>query len=520
MTFFFLLLQVYSQNRGDHSFAAPGAIPLKINTSTSEAGNGYYDGSFLGGVGGISFDKTATTASGFSINDLAISYNQSKPDGSRMVLTINGNDVNYCLYDWQMIPIARYAESEFTACFTYFGSLEDKNCEDVVLNNGGHILNYHPAFSNTLLGWRLADMDMLILYDFTTDLPKVNGNYVLGAGEQVPDVYANRDGAYDFYNYLVSVENDLGYTFRSYVITDYSQNLEMNISNDSLLISGYPYYYAWRLRRDQPGFSQQAVYDSIDNHYQTVLNQKLQENPDYYERGLYIDSLIVLSKLYPDSYPIYESGTFIDLVELNTFEEKTTFLERYTTGSLKTMCVEVSANMFAYEVQMLNEFSDRMSAKPEKIAAWNPEVWNATVTTMRTAAFFRYVKENFPVQWQSFLNQVSNLIPEPEVTTPTIIYDKGNTIIEEALRSICPVIPAATIEINCFPNPVHNDLFINNLKDGCTISLVNVHGKNIFYKISNSSAEQISFRQFNPGIYILNISTDDETIYSQKIVKE
>jgi hypothetical protein len=425
IVFLLLLGQLYSQNRGNYSFAAPSAIPLKIKPGADGSVNGYYNGAFLGGVGGVSFDKTATTASGFNITDLSISYDQSKSDGARMILKINGNNVNYCLYDWQMIPVANYAQSQFTACFTYFGGLEDKDLENVVLNNDGHIMNYHPAFSNTLLGWRLADMDMLILYSFTTDLPKVNGNYVLGTGEQVPDVNANMNGAYDFYNYLVSVEDDLGYTFRSYIISDNAQSLEMNISNDSLLISGYPYYYTWRLRNDQPGFNQQAVYDSIDNHYQSVLNQKMQENPGFYERGLYIDSLIVLSELYPYSYPIYESGTFTDLVELNTIEEKTTFLERYTTGSLKSMCVEVSGDMFVYEVQMLKEFSDRMSAKPEMIAAWNPEVWNATVTTMRTAAFFRYVKENFPSQWQSFFNQVTNVIPEPEVITPTVIYDRG-----------------------------------------------------------------------------------------------
>ncbi|MBT6007312.1 MAG: T9SS type A sorting domain-containing protein, partial [Prolixibacteraceae bacterium] len=483
-------------------------------------GSGGYNGAYLGSVGGISFENTAVLNEGFQIDKLEILYDNSQIDGSRIELTINENKTHVKIFDWQLIPIAKYANSEYTACFTYFGDLEDEYCQNIILNNNGHILNYHPEFANTLVGWRLADMDMLILYDFTTDLPKKDNNYILGAGEQIPDVDANNTGAFNFYNYFISIENNLGYTFQSYVISDYSQVIEISTKNDSLKISGYPYYYCWRLRIDMEGFNVQEAGDSIANYYQTLLNQKLQENPGFNERGLYIDSLISLSNDYPFSYEIYSGGTFIDLVAIETEFEKRVFLEQYSTASLKSLLIDVTTYMFAYEAVLMKEFSDRMSANPEMISAWNPAVWDATVNTMRFSAFFRYIKLNFPGQWQSFLAQISLLEPKPAVITPTVIYDKGNAIIEQALE-ICPVEEIGKRnEISIFPNPVKNILNLQNLSGDNTIQIVSMDGKTNFSEIANSRNKQIVLKGFPDGTYIINVLKDGKIIESQKIIKE
>lgn len=520
---------VTSQNRGNFSFGIPKAPSLMITPGMSGFANagsgsgGGYSGAFVSGVGGISFDKTVVLKNGFQINSLEIQYNSSVLDGNRLELSINGNAVAYKLYDWQLLPIAKYANSKYTACFTYFGNLEDKNLETIVLDNGGNILNYHPDLANTLLGWRLADMDMLILYDFTTDLPKIDGSYVLGAGETEPDIDANNSGAYNFYNYLVSIENDLGYTFRSYVISDYSREIEVSVVNNSLNLSGDPYYYCWRLRQDAAGFNINKVGDSISSHYQTILNNELQKNPGFYERGLYIDSLISLSLKYPYSIPIYSSGTFVDLVALNTATEKENFLEQYTTNSLKEMLVDVSTYMFAYEAVLLVEFSDRMSSRPDLISAWNPAVWNATATTMRVAAFFRYVKQHYPTRWETFFQQIKNLNPEPEVITPTVIYDKGNSIIEQALAN-SPKVFSNEIEgvqqIVVYPNPVKNTLTIENIQGSNQLQLMDTNGKIIYMEQTGSDKIQIPMNNFSSGNYIIRILKNDNIVHRQVIVKK
>ena len=74
--------------------------------------------------------------------------------------------------DWQLIPIVRFADSPYFTCLTLSGSLNDKRITETILKNGGRIINYHQAFSNTLLGWRLLEMDILLIYPEAVNLPE------------------------------------------------------------------------------------------------------------------------------------------------------------------------------------------------------------------------------------------------------------------------------------------------------------------------------------------------------------
>jgi hypothetical protein len=96
------------------------------------------------------------------------------------------------------------------------------------------------------------------------------------------------------------------------------------------------------------------------------------------------------------------------------------------------MLISVAVDMVAYGIEYLEEYSDNIS-RPDLIEKANPEVWNATRMLMRYAAFFRYVKEEFPEEWTDFINQVKNLKSEPSAVTPTVMYPKGNKVIEDAL---------------------------------------------------------------------------------------
>lgn len=50
--------------------------------------------------------------------------------------------------------------------------------------------------------------------------------------------------------------------------------------------------------------------------------------------------------------------------------------------------------------------TEAVKASNQHVYNYNPAVMNATIQTMRYAAFFRYVKENFPDQWTAFLQQI------------------------------------------------------------------------------------------------------------------
>lgn len=493
-----------------------GFLPAPLLTfgpgTTSEGGG-------AGAVGGIAFDEKAKLHPALQINSLTIGYDGLKPDGSRLQLTINGNKCQYTLYDWQLIPLVRYADSPYTACFTYFGKLVDKNLENLILNNEGHIMNYHPDLFNTLLGWRLAYMDLMVMYEFTTDLPRVNGIRILGAGETAPDITANTNGQARFINQLYTIESDLGYTFRSYVITDYSREIQISLKNDTLNLSGYPLFRCWHFRQDTKGFNSKSVSDSIVNRYQTILNNELAKNPSFYQRGLYIDSLITLSVKYKKEYPVYSGGTFVDLVSIETASEKRIFLERYATESLKKMLFETAALMEAYRIIFLPEYSNRMSQNPELLKACNPAIWNATVLTMRTAAFFRYLKVNYPAEWQTLVTQVKDKYPEPAVRTPTVLYKSGNTVIENAIRTGIPALPEKAKEILVYPNPVKDILFIDNISQNSLISIFSSDGKVLIRESASGVRHRINLKEWKPGIYLLRIDDRGNDTITKSIIK-
>jgi hypothetical protein len=437
-----LFSTAHSQSRGDYRFASPPAVVIEQtlryisspDSSGAEKMASVFPQKFVSSVGGISFGQTAVMASTLPVKSWNISYSREKSDGERLVLILNGQAVNFRIFDWMLIPIAKYADSDYTSCFTYFGKLKDKNMEQTVLENGGHVLNYHPAFQNTLLGWRLADMDMLILYDFTTDLPKVNNKYILGAGESQPNLNANQYGAYKFTGYVREIEEKLGYPFQSYILTDYSREIKCTVQNDTLTITGYPYYYCWVYRNSEPGFDMKARSTEIRKGYEETIRQRTSGTGEFDIREFYIDSLIEIVKRYEAGYNLYQSGTINELTDIRQDGERKAFLRRYTTESLNTMAIEVTVNMEAQTPVFLKTFSDKMSAFPDLIKACNPEVWNATVTTLRVSAFFRYLKEFFPEEWRMFIASVQDVNPLPKVTTPTVIYSAGDKILEPLFR--------------------------------------------------------------------------------------
>jgi hypothetical protein len=102
------------------------------------------------------------------------------------------------IYDWQLLPIAKLADSPYTACFTLYGDrqgIQDDSVRRDLEENGGSVVAYHPALKDTLLGLRLMQLDMLIGSEDAADLPKLKNQYLLGDGERAPLLVSNRRAA-------------------------------------------------------------------------------------------------------------------------------------------------------------------------------------------------------------------------------------------------------------------------------------------------------------------------------------
>ncbi len=425
--------QTISQFDADHHVLKPDAHPLKQSVPMAR---GQSNAAFLSGVGGVSFDQVATPGKGLKVHSLTMEYNKEKSDGYRLDLQINGKQLEVVLADWMLIPIAKYAESSDYSCITIFGKLRDEELQKQVTEHEGRVINYHPAFDNTLLGVRLVYMDMLVGYSFTSDLARnSNGQYILGAGEVAPNTDANKKGAYDLSQHMISVGNKHMEQFRSYVISDFTREIVFDAINGTLILSGNPYYYCWKYNKDRPEYDINKVAKDLSSAYNKEIEhlQKTEGRPAV--QSWLIEKLIVLSDKYKDNYSLYQRGTFIDLVNLPSHKEKRSFLENYKLESLFSVIIDTEAYMDADSIIYLKKYSNDISSRPGLFNATNPAVWKATVSTMRYAAFFRFVKINFPETWHAFLKQVTLLNPKPWVETPTIMYDPESKAIEQAINT-------------------------------------------------------------------------------------
>ncbi|MCK4677386.1 MAG: hypothetical protein KAT48_04580 [Bacteroidales bacterium] len=417
----------------DHNYEVDRPDPKPFEKSVKMK-NSALNSAYFGGVGGISFDQTAQPAGSLKIVSFYLKYNPTNEDGSRLELKINGKDIRVRLPDWILIPVANYSNSPYYSCFTLFGKLQNSELENVVVENAGRVMNYHPAFDNTLLGLRIAYMDMLLVYLFSSDLPKdKTGNYILGNGETAPDVQQNKRGRSDLSQHMIKVERKHGLTSRSYIICDYNQSIVFNINVDSLYVSGYPYYYCWRYKMDEPDYDINSVGLKISEDYQNIIKEKKSINMPFSFQDWVINEMVDAAEKYDGNYNFYEAGDFVELIKIKNREKRKNFLTNYDPQSLFNLLVETEAYMDAKSVIFLQEYSNDLSNKSNLFEASNPAVWKATLNTLRYSAFFRYCKEKFPEEWNKFINQIKDIHPRPLVETPTIFYPSGNTKVEQAI---------------------------------------------------------------------------------------
>lgn len=399
----------------DAEFKVEPAKPL-LNKTPMESG--HRSQAFVGGVGGVSFDKTAIMADSLLLKTWSVLYDSLQSDGKRLVIKLNDREIKAELYDWMLKPIAEYADSDYFSCFTLFGHLKDTDMENAILDEGGRIMNYHPAFENTLLGLRLMHLDLLILYPTSVVLPtNDDGSELLGAGEIPAPPAHTLNALNDFNVYFQAQRTMLGCTHRSWVITDFQRDVSVQIMNDSLVLAGSPYYYFWRHKFDREDYDQNTAQEKIVQSLNEAVSAA--EHP----ADVIFPRLIETLRRYEEDYAPAFQGTVNDILNLETDDERREFLQNFDPHSIQAnLLIPMLTYMDAHEVDYLKELSDSVSDKREMLRAINPPVWDAVEKTMHYAALFRFLKIHAAEEWRSFVNSLQNVDVEPAVVTPTIIY--------------------------------------------------------------------------------------------------
>jgi hypothetical protein len=285
---------------------------------------------YLQRVGGIVFEQVASPQDGVPVGKLTLTYNPTAKDGSRFVVTLNDKALSLDIPDWQLLPIARFAATQNTACVTVLGDLGNEKLRDAILNKNGRVINYHPAFENCVLGLRLLQADILIVSANAAHLPKAKDTIgwakpIYGTGEKA---IAPQDGIIAFIELETDLQanNQLATDFRQYgtsLLCDYETPVTFREEKGKLQLTGEPLHYFFSGKKG--GY---ARFPRLDSYY----------------------------------------------------------AERH-----------------------------------QLIRRINPLVWDATLQTMRYAAFFRYCQKSNKAEWEKFLSQLPKESERSLLKTPSVL---------------------------------------------------------------------------------------------------
>lgn len=221
------------------------ASPLK-NATPLVAGLG--SGVYMNSVGGIAFDKPALPAPDLTIDQLELTYNRRPAnDGQRLIVRINDRPLPVSdLYDWMLVPLAKYADSPYFALVTLHGKLiEGQTPPPEVAAHHGYVIALHPALEHTTLGMRMFNADYMLLDPAVTgELPRQQNRYVLGRGEKPPVTWQWSQASVAL-NDIFRQATAASIRFQSYVICDANVQPTFQVRGNQLQLSGEPYFYFW-----------------------------------------------------------------------------------------------------------------------------------------------------------------------------------------------------------------------------------------------------------------------------------
>lgn len=338
--------------------------------------------SFYHSVGGVAFSAAAKGANGEVVTGLF--YDASAPDGSRLRVTLREPSgavtvVVAPVRDWQLAPIARFADSKYQAAVTMFGSLLDASADATVKAKGGKVISYHPAFEGQLLGLRLLQLDMLILTVDCADLPKGDdGRYILGPGEKAPDLFANA-ARYMAVAEWLSTQSPM---FQSYVVGDKGRSVRFSAVDGRLALTGDPYWDAW-------------IGGPVD------VNAIASEA----KRRLLVE-------------------VQADAARMSETQLAAKYTETYVDDRAQALAMRLAEEGVGQTVTGLPELGKGISDRVRSAEGINPAVYEAGRNTMRYSALFRHFKSRDPASWAAFVSSLAYVRGLP-TTTPTVIESWG-----------------------------------------------------------------------------------------------
>jgi hypothetical protein len=257
---FFLLLLCFSLGvLGQSGISAPGSMGAMgfapgggANSAGRSLGFSKSNPHTPDGPGGVHFQATAVPAGRWEA--VSLYYAPGQPDGQRLFIRFKDyGPVPSELYDWQLVPVAGYADSQNLACVTLLDNRiygEENLFEEAVrkYNEGlpeerklhRYWANFHSSLADTLIGFNTFLVDAMFispvkssaLYGHSAVVPRDVPGY--NDGPRFSDMNAAQN------NFFIDIARRRGRS--SYVYTDYGTAITYDLRNGRIVFDGYPSY--------------------------------------------------------------------------------------------------------------------------------------------------------------------------------------------------------------------------------------------------------------------------------------
>jgi hypothetical protein len=341
-------------------------------------------------IGGVAFEAVAKPAGGLENKTVSLDFQSNK-----FTVTVDGKTFYPKLPDWQLIPIAAFADSPYNVAFSALGDTTD--------NRQAQCL-YHPAFWNTLCGLRIFQADVLNIPGVLWDLPKDNSkNYILADSEK--SYTPEKDSIIN--KWLYDALSGNGRQFTSFVLTDKDENFVFSADGSFFKISGHPYYYFTKNVLDEQKISRlksksEEAYKDLEENAAIFLGEEYTPdlNPKTNLAGLKRKIEANKDKAKFNQFPYYKIGVdFAILDSLNNLPD----------------------SELGVTFKTLDSFTETFRSNWSRLKRYNPTLYSSLEDIARWTAFFRYVKKTNPENWTSFVQKVQKkrIADAPTVNTPT-----------------------------------------------------------------------------------------------------
>ena len=340
-------------------------------------------------MGGIVFESVARPAGSVREQSLGIAYLPENEDGKRLKITLGEQEHFPLIFDWQLLPIARFADSDSTAVV----STTEKSPFQI---------RYHPAFKDTLLGLRLFQADTLF------DAPS--------SGWNLPRYYLPGD--------------------HTHWVTAETADVRSLPSPSSTVIRVLKKWAGVKVLKTRQGWSQieldkksgwivaqlltrksPPLLGSGESGFHTEKPKALVEQIEAIRKRHFLSLRARYGRDFRYGYLIHDPKTGVEFsIEPNGFV-LTGQPEYYFWSGRKDEPATHPVVHMNFEIRQKIDLIERV----------NPVVFQALVTGMRYAAFFRYCKNKAPGQWKSFLKSLEPVkIPSIEIPVTSIFHGNRN----------------------------------------------------------------------------------------------